>query len=451
MSGTPPNVLAKGLTASSRIVRPEYRAPSSARNNQDARVATRLSDEQAAGTGNVPGLIKRTLTLGLSLTATAHPVGFLDRFLLLITEKMLESRGVAALRGLQGKLLRIPDLRPIYSNWTSGLNPSCDELRTFVDDNIDRYVKLEKDRVKTKAIDLGWFTSLCYPSAKMDRLKTMALVSMTFFIFDDTIDKEIDDEAPDFASDFNAATRLRQESVNYTRYHLSQDCAKPTSGNEPPRIPQEFASFEPVVPLMKAAPPGQIDLERFADDMQEFIEMNAVEQTFRLSGKLPTVEEYWTYRHGVGASFAYCTTHQYVNDICLPGNLAWCDEVKTMRLEASAQPITCNDLYSLKKEVMEGTPTNLVPIMIATSGASLDSVVHELIEQMYASAKRFDAAADSLRAKGREYDANVQEQVEMFIKAFETFQTGCFEFFMNSKRFGLKDYKQEDGSYLVPL
>lgn len=89
--------------------------------------------------------------------------------------------------------------------------------------------------------------------------------------------------------------------------------------------------------------------------------------------------------------------------------------------------------------------------MIATSGASLDSVVHELIEQLYSSGRKFDVAAASLRAKGRGYDGSVQEKTEMFIKAFETFQTGCFEFFMNSRRFGVKDYKQEDGSYLVPL
>ncbi|KAI1775795.1 terpenoid synthase [Hypoxylon cercidicola] len=366
-------------------------------------------------------------------------------------EKMSENEGAAALRSLRGKLLRIPDLRPIYAKWTSGLNPRCDELRTFVDECIDRYVKDEKTRRKTKAIDLGWFTSLSYPSAEFEQLKTMALLSLVFFIFDDTIDKEIDHEAPDFASDFDAATKLRQESINYMRYHLSQKSTASSLCSEPPQVPQEFASFEALVPRVMAAPPGQIDLDRLADDVQEFIDMNAIEQTYRLSGNLPSVEEYWTYRHGVGASFPYFTMHQYVNNICLPANIAWCDEVRAMRIEASVQPLICNDLYSLKKEVIEDTPTNLVPIMIATSGAPLESVVHELIEQLYSSARKFDAAAASLRAKGREYDGGVQEQIDMFIRAFETFQTGCFKFFMNSKRFGVKEYEQEDGSYLVPL
>lgn len=73
---------------------------------------------------------------------------------------MHKSTGVAALRSLRGQLLTIPDLRPVYANWTAGLSPYCDELRAFVEENINKYVKDEKAKKKTKAIDLGWFASL---------------------------------------------------------------------------------------------------------------------------------------------------------------------------------------------------------------------------------------------------------------------------------------------------
>ncbi|KAI1098059.1 terpenoid synthase [Jackrogersella minutella] len=364
---------------------------------------------------------------------------------------MFECEGVAVLRGLEGQLLQVPDLRPIYANWTSGLNPHCDELRVFVDENIDRYVTNEEVKTKTKAIDLGWFTSLSYPSAEIEQLETMALISLVFFIFDDTIDKEIDHETPDFASDFDAATKLRQAAIAYMRYQFFQGRNGFMSNGQPPRVPQEFATFEAFASRVITAAPGQIDLSRLADDIQEFIEATALEQTHRLSGSLPSTEDYWTYRHGVGAVFPYCTLHQYVNNIRLPDDLAWCDEVRVMRIEASFQPLLCNDLYSLKKEIKENTPTNLVPIMIAESGRSLDSIVHELVEKMYSSAGKFDTAAASLRAKGCRYDDTVRESINMFIKAFESFQTGCFKFFMNSRRFGVREYEQEDGSYIIPL
>lgn len=152
----------------------------------------------------------------------------------------------------------------------------------------------------------------------------MALMSMVFFIFDDTIDKEIDDETPDFASDFDAATKLRQDSIGFMRHQFLKHHAAPGLHSQPPHVPQEFASFEAFAPRVTAAT-GQVDLNQLAYDFQEFIEMNALEQTYRLSGNLPSIEEYWTYRHGVGACFPYCTMHQYVNNIRLPNNLAVCN------------------------------------------------------------------------------------------------------------------------------
>ncbi|KAL7629801.1 hypothetical protein AAE478_001324 [Parahypoxylon ruwenzoriense] len=364
---------------------------------------------------------------------------------------MFGDEGVAALKSLRGQMLEIPDLRPIYANWTSGLNRHCDELRAFIDEKIDLYVKDPKARLKTKAIDLGWFTSLCYPTAEIEQLKTMALISMVFFVFDDTIDKEIEYDTPDFASDFDAATKLRKDSISYMRYQFSQYRTGTSPNGPSPRVPQEFAAFEEFSPRVMAGIPSQTDLDHLADDIQEFIEATSLEQTYRLSGSLPSIEEYWTYRHGVGAVFPYCSLHQYVNDIRLPDALAYGEEVKVLRVETSFQPLLCNDLYSLKKEMREDTPTNLIPIMIAQTGMSLDSVIQELVEQMYSSARKFEAAAASLRTKGRDYDENTQKQLEMFIRAFESFQTGCFKFFMNSRRFGVKNYNQEDGSYIIPL
>ncbi|KAI1073696.1 terpenoid synthase [Whalleya microplaca] len=369
----------------------------------------------------------------------------------LMTASVPENNGAATLQSLHEKLLRIPDLRPIYANWESGLNPFCDELRAFVDKKIDKYIKDEKARFKTKAIDLGWFTSLIYPNAEMEQLKTMAMVSMTFFVFDDTIDKEIDIDIPDFASNFDAATGLRQHSIAYMRYWLSQDTNSHNLKHGELLVPEQFASFDALVSSVRAAPPNQINLSRLADDFQEFVDATAVEQRHRLSGKLPSIKEYWAYRHGVGAVFAFCTLHQYVTDTILPDGLAWCEEVMTMRLETSIQTIICNDLYSLKKEVKEDTPTNLVPIMISKSKSPMDLVINELIGQMYSSARRFDSAVASLQAKGCSYDDNIQAQLSKFVKSFETFQTGCFTFFQDAERFRIKEYKQIDGSYLIPL
>ncbi|KAH7035868.1 isoprenoid synthase domain-containing protein [Microdochium trichocladiopsis] len=348
---------------------------------------------------------------------------------------------------LRGKTLLIPDLKPIYSRWESGLNPGYERLSNLIDEAIDDYVVDEKQRLKTRAINLAWFVSATYPNAGWEQLKTMGLLALMLFVFDDAIDKEIEPGKVDFASDFEAASVFREECISYARAQLG---VSPDTKSVPP--PPEFAGFGAFTELLLATcPPGQIDMTKLADRVQHFIEAHATEQKHRLSGRLASVQEYWKFRHGVGAVYVFCAVHPYMANVSLPDELVWSPEVEIMSLETSTQPIICNDLYSLKKEIDEETPANLIPIMLASTDMSLEEIIADLVGQMDASAKRFDDAVNALRVKAQKYDQATQENLEHFIKTFESFQTGCFRFYMKSRRFGIKQYEQADGSFLIPL
>ncbi|KAK7973604.1 hypothetical protein PG989_015452 [Apiospora arundinis] len=336
--------------------------------------------------------------------------------------------------GLKGQTLHLPDLRPVYTGWASGRNSHYDSLLPIINNYIDRYIDDEKFRRKLKAVDLANFTAVVYPDAEWDRLVTMGILSFFLFAFDDMIDKEIDPDVSDFASDMHSANQFRHETVLCNPPH--------------PLLP----SFGHVAQACTAAKPTQVNQPILAQDLEDFILSNGPEQDFRLAGELPTIEEYWNFRHGTGAVFIFADLTQYMADTHLPAELAWCEEVRIMRLEMSLQPILCNDLFSLKKEMREGTASNLVPITIHEKGDSLESAVDQVVDQMYASAERFEAAAASLRAKASQYEEqNTRRELERFIAAFESFQTGCFRFYMESRRFGILQYRQEDGSFDIPL
>ncbi|KXJ89047.1 isoprenoid synthase domain-containing protein [Microdochium bolleyi] len=348
---------------------------------------------------------------------------------------------------LRGQTLLIPDLKPIYARWESGVNPEYERLSNLIDEAIDDYVVDEKQRLKTRAINLAWFISATYPNAAWEQLKTMGLLALMLFVFDDAIDKEIEPGKADLASDFEAAAIFREECINYARSQLGLDTE---SKSVPP--PPEFASFGAFAELLLATcPTGQIDLEKLLNRVQHFIEANATEQKHRLSGKLASVEEYWKFRHGVGSVYIFCALHPYMANVNLPDELVWSEEVEVMTLETSMQPIICNDLYSLKKEIDEETPANLIPIMLASTNMNLDEIIADLVGQMDASAKRFDNAVTALRSKAKNYSTATQTDLEHFIKAFESFQTGCYRFYMKSRRFGIQQYEQADGSFLIPL
>ena len=85
------------------------------------------------------------------------------------------------------------------------------------------------------------------------------------------------------------------------------------------------------------------------------------------------------------------------------------------------------------------------------TGASLDSIVADMIKEMYRSADAFDAAAASLRSRAEKYGSELTGPIDAFIGAFETLQTGCYTFYVTSPRYGVGKYELEDGSYSIPL
>lgn len=300
-----------------------------------------------------------------------------------------------------------------------------------------------------------------YPDAEWDRLMTMGILCFFLFAFDDMIDKEIDPNVSDFASDIHSANQFRDETVDYIKHQLESPPSKPRRRSS--LIPQAarlqtelphhklLQSFVPIARACTAAAPTQVNRPLLAQDLEDFFQSNGPEQKFRLAGTFPTIEEYWDFRHGTGAVFIFADLAQYMADTHLPAELAWCDEVRVMRFEMSLQPILCNDLFSLKKEMRESTASNLVPITIREKGDSLESAVDQVVDQMYTSAERFEAAASSLRARSHQYDENTRAELVRFIGTFESFQTGCFRFYMESRRFGIMEYRREDGGFDIPL
>ncbi|KAK7916839.1 terpenoid synthase [Apiospora marii] len=360
-------------------------------------------------------------------------------------------------RGLEGKTLHLPDLRPVYAGWAEGRNRHYERLLPVINEYIDKYIDDAKFAKKLKAVDLAAFTAVIYPDAEWDRLVTMGILCFFLFAFDDMIDKEIDPNVSDLASDIHSANQFRDETALYIKKQLESPAKPRRRSSLVPQTAEELPShkllpsFRPIAQACAAAAPSQINRPLLAQDLEDFFLSNGPEQKFRLAGTFPTIDEYWAFRHGTGAVFIFADLAQYMADTHLTAELAWCDEVNVMRFEMSLQPILCNDLFSLKKEMREGTASNLVPITLHEKGGSLAAAVGQVVDQMYASAERFEAAAAALRAKSLRYDEKTQEELGRFVATFESFQTGCFRFYMESRRFGIMEFRREDGSFEIPL
>jgi hypothetical protein len=125
------------------------------------------------------------------------------------------------------------------------------------------------------------------------------------FIWDDAIDKEIDLDEGDLASDLAKADTYRAQSTEFVKQQL-----KLTSGSSPVECPPgECEVFRDIAGILLEAD-AQIGIPQLAKDLQYFMDSSSVEQRFRLEGHIPTVSEYWAYRHGTGAIGAICSMGQ---------------------------------------------------------------------------------------------------------------------------------------------
>ncbi len=137
---------------------------------------------------------------------------------------------------------------------------------------------------------------------------TMGLFFVWMFLWDDEIDKEIDPDVADCASDFVKAEEYRNRSVEFVyRQLVPADQRVGTSPVPPTDICKSFEDSAPE--FLKAG--EKVHIQRFKDDLRDFMMSSAAEQEFRLAGKLPDVDTYWKFRLGTGGVDAICTLHQY--------------------------------------------------------------------------------------------------------------------------------------------
>jgi hypothetical protein len=150
------------------------------------------------------------------------------------------------------------------------------------------------------------FRSSGFPDVEWSRLLVIGQYLMWLFLWDDELDKALESNDTSVASDWEKGNEYRMDSIAYVSYYLG-DSIKSTEAPVPPTL--ACTLFLDIVPILKSAQ-DQIDIGRLEKDLRNFMESSGTEQKLRLQGKLPTEEEYWTFRHGTAAVEAICSMSQ---------------------------------------------------------------------------------------------------------------------------------------------
>ncbi|PLB46690.1 terpenoid synthase [Aspergillus steynii IBT 23096] len=199
------------------------------------------------------------------------------------------------LSGLRGQQVLIPELRSFFP--TAGTaNPNHAKLIPSTNDFIDSlFPGNPKKAEKVKSTDLALLACLWWPHAEFRTLQVLAFLIIWLLMWDDELDQV--SESLSLGGDFTASQRFRDQTLRYMRRSLGMDGDEKRSGS-----PEEFENhfldrFEPVAQFIREEyDPAHREI--ILEEMEFTIEMSCLEQQYRTQERLPTIDEYWTYRLG---------------------------------------------------------------------------------------------------------------------------------------------------------
>ncbi|KAL9115819.1 MAG: hypothetical protein Q9227_000187 [Pyrenula ochraceoflavens] len=281
------------------------------------------------------------------------------------------------LDSVRGKRVYIPDLKRVFQGWPGidvpKANANLGALELAVNERLRSVYLDERKQRKLKAADFALFSALWWPSAPFEELCTLAFFIIWLFTWDD----EVDESTGSFTDGLEAAQGFREHTVRYIAEFLG--------------VTDQYTLDQPSNEII-----GN-QRERFFRAIVHFIMMTQKEQEMRLSDRIPSLAEYWSYRMGTSGVYTAMALVEYSTMSHLPRMILDAPLMQVICDETTVIIAVTNDILSLKKEIEDGSVGSIVPLTTA-SGKSVQESVDEAVDILEKSRHRFDKAAEDLLA-----------------------------------------------------
>ncbi|XXH04947.1 mitofusin [Hypoxylon texense] len=351
---------------------------------------------------------------------------------------------------LRGEIFHLPNLWKVFAEWPLAANQHAKRLESLVDTMLERIITNERKLKALKQADFARLISLWYPDAEWPELEMATAYSVWIFVWDD----EVDAGDTDVSNDEALARAYYQNSLSTVRRLLGLDPSKRGQEKEPEdrALLTNMALFSDVGYAMRSAT-DIVQRERFFREMENFMVQVGVEHGHRMRGTIPSLDKYMEIRSGSVGCAPQIAITDYMLKIRLPETIMECAAMKALWNETVIICLILNDIYSVQKEIAQGSLFNIVPVMFKNCGRekqSLDRVSYEIEVALQESMKRFEDAVISL-GETASTDEQLSKDVQSFIKWCRYFITGVLQWSLESRRYGMAKCRHEDGSLSIVL
>ena len=289
-----------------------------------------------------------------------------------------------------------------------------------------------------KGSDFGLFGATWWPDAQFDKLRIVTYLAVWLFTWDD----EIDLNDGTMWDEFGAAQIYREQTLAYVRYTLGIDPF--LSSQVTNRI---ILNFAPIGAALKAA--YTLEQNKMVyEEMRFFMDMSEREQRLRLSGTIPSIEEFWHYRLGSSAvSVCLAFIEFSCEDMHLPSSF-YKDEAVARILRCANTIISAtNDLLSIKKEIKRDAIDSLIPIVYCRVG-DIQVAVGAVVDFIEKEIRAMDDAAELLQKRYENADVDMRRQVAEFIDGCKHYTTGNLTWSLETGRYAVE---RVDGEIVMTL
>lgn len=230
------------------------------------------------------------------------------------------------------------------------------------------------------------FTALWWPEASFEKLQILAYLVIWLFTWDD----EIDEPTGAYSDDMKAAQVYRAETLRFIRFHLGLSSDEASCQTQS----QIIRSVDVICQALRESYTFS-QRERFYQEIARFMAASEEEQRGRLEEKVPTLEEYWSFRLGTSAVYIGTAVGEYSISSSLPLYIISHESMRAIWNETNTMISITNDLLSLKKEMKLGCVDNVVSLTFASTN-DIRRAIDESVVALRDSKLRFDRAADIL-------------------------------------------------------
>ncbi|KAI0390729.1 terpenoid synthase [Xylariaceae sp. FL0594] len=369
-------------------------------------------------------------------------------------EPKLQGEALTLASQLRGKTLHLADLTKVFAAWPSATNKYAEELQELVDSLLERIVTNERKLKALKQADFARLMSLWYPDAEWEELKVATAYSVWIFVWDD----EIDAGDTDAAASEDLAREYYRQSLIYIHRMLGLDGEREGGEDDDDEATieapnQNMTLFADVGRGVRKVTDIQ-QRQRFFDELENFMLQVGVEHTHRMAGTIPTVDEYMNIRSGSVGCAPQIAITDYMLKIRLPEEVMECAAMKALWRETVYICLILNDVYSVQKEIVQGSLLNVVPVMFHNLSdeykKSMDAVSKDLDVALQETMDRFETAAKQL-GEIRPEDAELHGNILDFVLWCRYFITGVLYWSLESRRYGMAKCINADGTLSIPL